>query len=252
MYSIGQFSVMLNLNKKTLRYYDDIDLFKPTFVDDKNQYRYYDEFQIPVIKEILRLKEIGIPLEQIKKIMNERNFEQLHETYLLRLKEIDLLLEQLKKQKEIIEIHLKEAPAVNKTNEFLIERGYFIEDGNVYYNKINCDYDNINPAISEFYSNANGLVLTTGHIFKRSLDDNSAGFSEIFAYTTDNEKGKNIRVQTKLMCLRVICDSIICRAEAYKYLFDYIEQNAYTIHNIYEKYLMKNGKMYIEIICSTI
>lgn len=31
MYSIGQFSIMLNLNKKTLRYYDEIQLFKPAY-----------------------------------------------------------------------------------------------------------------------------------------------------------------------------------------------------------------------------
>ncbi|MDF2869969.1 MAG: transcriptional regulator MerR family [Anaerocolumna sp.] len=43
MYSIGQFSAMMELNKKTLRYYDDIGLFRPVLVDKNNQYRYYEE-----------------------------------------------------------------------------------------------------------------------------------------------------------------------------------------------------------------
>ncbi len=38
MYSIRQFSAMMDLNKKTLRYYDDIGLFRPVLVDKNNQY----------------------------------------------------------------------------------------------------------------------------------------------------------------------------------------------------------------------
>ncbi|HEY5588282.1 MAG TPA: MerR family transcriptional regulator [Candidatus Paceibacterota bacterium] len=102
MYSIGEFSIMLNLNKKTLRFYDEIDLFKPTYVDETNQHRYYLESQIDEIKEIIRLKNIGIPLEQIKIITNKMNGASFETIYQERLFEIDESLKLLTKQKELI------------------------------------------------------------------------------------------------------------------------------------------------------
>jgi DNA-binding transcriptional MerR regulator len=253
MYSIGQFSMMLNLNKKTLRYYDDIDLFKPSYVDLNNQYRYYDETQISVIKEIMRLKNIGIPLEQIKKVLYEQNSEQLKETYFSRLEEIEILLKQLKMQKDLIRTRLKEdKTTAGSASEYSIERGYFIEDGYVYYNNVNCDYENINTAISEFYTGAGELALKTGHIFKRSLDDTSKGICEIFAYTVSSEKHEKVREQTKLMCLKVTCSGLSQKEYAYKALFGYIQKEDCSIGDVYERYTMTDGKMNIDIICSTI
>ncbi len=44
MLSIGEFSKISHLTMKTLRYYDEIGLLKPAFIDPKNGYRYYDIF----------------------------------------------------------------------------------------------------------------------------------------------------------------------------------------------------------------
>ena len=40
-FTIGEISKLFNINSKTLRYYDEIDLFKPSYVDEHNKYRYY-------------------------------------------------------------------------------------------------------------------------------------------------------------------------------------------------------------------
>lgn len=37
-FTIGEISKLFNINKKTLRYYDEIDLFKPSYVDEHNKY----------------------------------------------------------------------------------------------------------------------------------------------------------------------------------------------------------------------
>lgn len=251
MYSIGQFSAILNINKKTLRYYDDIDLFKPVVVDENNKYRYYDEEQLPAIKEIIRLKDVGIPLEQIRKILNEKDSKILLDIYTQRMKEIEKLLKQLNTQKKLIEEHLKiEKNDIDTVGEYSITKGYFIEEGYVYYNKINRDFEEIHSAISDFYANANGLELKQGHIFKRNFDDFSKDVCEIFAYTKENEKKQNIRLQTDLMCLKVVCDGIDKRGKAYKAIFAYADQTGNKIVDVYEKYWMGNGKMNIEIICS--
>ena len=40
----AQFAKLHKINKRTLHYYDEIDLFKPKFKGENN-YRYYDYFQ---------------------------------------------------------------------------------------------------------------------------------------------------------------------------------------------------------------
>ena len=46
LYKIGDFSKEVNVPVKTLRYYDEINLFKPIEIDLFTGYRYYDKSQI--------------------------------------------------------------------------------------------------------------------------------------------------------------------------------------------------------------
>ncbi|MCI8467598.1 MAG: MerR family transcriptional regulator [Bacilli bacterium] len=69
-YKIGEFSKLVNVPVKTLRYYDEISLFKPKEVDIFSNYRYYLESQIDDLNIILELKEAGFMLEEIKKYWN--------------------------------------------------------------------------------------------------------------------------------------------------------------------------------------
>lgn len=66
LYKIGDFSNLSGLSVRTLRYYDDIDLFKPKEVDLFTNYRYYLDEQLEDLKLINELKEIGFSLEEIK------------------------------------------------------------------------------------------------------------------------------------------------------------------------------------------
>ena len=69
LYKIGEFSKLVNVPVKTLRYYDEINLFKPQEIDLFSGYRYYSEQQIDDLEVILSLKEVGFSLEEIKKIL---------------------------------------------------------------------------------------------------------------------------------------------------------------------------------------
>ena len=70
-YKIGEFSKLVNIPVKTLRYYDEISLFKPKEVDIFSNYRYYLESQIGDLKIIQELKEAGFMLEEIKQNWNK-------------------------------------------------------------------------------------------------------------------------------------------------------------------------------------
>lgn len=97
LYKIGDFSKKVNVPVKTLRYYDEINLFKPIEIDLFTGYRYYSDEQIDDLKLILLLKESSFSLEEIKN--NWDNFSD--EIMILKkkelLKESNLLEEKIRK-----------------------------------------------------------------------------------------------------------------------------------------------------------
>ena len=70
MLKIGEFSKITGVPIRTLRYYDEIDLFKPTEIDLFTGYRYYQEYQIEDLNIINKLKSVGFTLEEIKNNWN--------------------------------------------------------------------------------------------------------------------------------------------------------------------------------------
>ena len=70
MYSIGTFSKLTKTTIAALRFYDKEGLLKPAYTDSKSGYRYYLSSQLVTVQKILSLRQIGIPIEQIKIMIN--------------------------------------------------------------------------------------------------------------------------------------------------------------------------------------
>lgn len=97
MLSIGQFSKICSVTKKTLHYYDEIGLIHPAHIG-MNGYRYYDISQLKPMLFINRLKGYGFSLEEIQRILADES-----EGFLYRLlleKEEELL--RLVNEKEML------------------------------------------------------------------------------------------------------------------------------------------------------
>ena len=69
MLSIGAFSKISNVTTKTLRYYDEIGLIKPVYVNDENGYRYYSTSQLETVLLIGKLKWYGFSLDEIAEVL---------------------------------------------------------------------------------------------------------------------------------------------------------------------------------------
>ncbi len=67
--SIGEFSKICEVSRKTLRYYDEIGLIKPDEINPENGYRYYSIGQLRKMLFINRLKSYHFSLEEIKAMM---------------------------------------------------------------------------------------------------------------------------------------------------------------------------------------
>ena len=113
LYKIGEFSKLTGIPIRTLRYYDSIDLFKPSEVDLFTSYRYYKEEQVKDLELINDLKSVGFTLEEIRD--NWNNFSE--ELFLKRkeklLEEIELKNEAIKKA-DILRSKLKDGKITDK------------------------------------------------------------------------------------------------------------------------------------------
>jgi DNA-binding transcriptional MerR regulator len=76
MLTVKKLSKMAGITPRTLHYYDQIGLLKPTRVGE-NGYRYYGEEALLRLQQILLYRQLDMPLEDIKKLMGSRDFDVL-------------------------------------------------------------------------------------------------------------------------------------------------------------------------------
>ena len=76
MLTVKQLSKLAGLTPRTLQYYDEIGLFKPSRVG-KNGYRYYDENSLLLLQQILLYRALDMPLEDIRRLLKRRDFDAL-------------------------------------------------------------------------------------------------------------------------------------------------------------------------------
>jgi DNA-binding transcriptional MerR regulator/effector-binding domain-containing protein len=65
MFRIGAFARLSGVSAKTLRAWDEEGLFKPVWVDPTNEYRYYSAAQLPELRRIVALRDVGVSLPEI-------------------------------------------------------------------------------------------------------------------------------------------------------------------------------------------
>ena len=70
--TVGELARLVGLSKQTLIYYDREGEFRPSQVDPNNGYRYYTADQLEVLDTVLELREMGVPLKEIRAHMASR------------------------------------------------------------------------------------------------------------------------------------------------------------------------------------
>ena len=89
MFSIGDFARLGRVSVRMLRHYDALGLLRPARVDPHTGYRYYEVGQLTRLNRIIALKELGLTLEQVGRILEEKvGPEELHG--MLRLRRAEL------------------------------------------------------------------------------------------------------------------------------------------------------------------
>lgn len=75
-YTVRQLGQLAGVSVRTLHYYDEIGLLRPSRVGD-NGYRYYDEAAVMRLQQILLYKELELSLEEIRDLLDQPGFDVL-------------------------------------------------------------------------------------------------------------------------------------------------------------------------------
>lgn len=158
MYKISDFSKKTGVSIQTLRYYDQIGLLQPSYIDFYTGYRYYEDDQTYLLEQINQLKEIKLSLEEIKHYMKTKDITIIIEKKKgleEQMKKINQILEQKSKYifytieesdyKKYVEINgLKQARCAqalevrdHNASYFIIEKDHSFYDDFVVYKDMN-------------------------------------------------------------------------------------------------------------------
>jgi DNA-binding transcriptional MerR regulator len=128
MFRIGEFSKIAQVSGRQLRHYAQLGLLVPEYIDPETGYRYYSASQLPRLNRILALKELGLSLEQIARLLNEpisseelrgmltmkkAQAEQLLQAELTRIRYIESRIQQIDQEGAMndYDVVLKSVPA---------------------------------------------------------------------------------------------------------------------------------------------
>src|SRR3982751_2405131 len=74
-YTVKQVGAMSGVSVRTLHFYDETGLLKPSYYG-ANGYRFYEEPQLLILQQILFYRELGFELKRIKEILRQPKFEK--------------------------------------------------------------------------------------------------------------------------------------------------------------------------------
>jgi DNA-binding transcriptional MerR regulator len=100
MYKISEFAELTGLTKETLRYYADVKLLEPAYIDPKNQYRYYDDGSYFLAVLLIKLRRFGFTIQEMVSVMNDESFANLESLLLQKRAKIQMQMEELQLQME--------------------------------------------------------------------------------------------------------------------------------------------------------
>ena len=73
-YTINKLAQLAGISTRTLRYYDELGLLKPSRISTSG-YRIYGGTEIARLQQILFYREMEVPLEEIRKILDSSDYD---------------------------------------------------------------------------------------------------------------------------------------------------------------------------------
>ena len=120
-YKVNEVAKIFGISRQTLVYYDKIDLFKPKYINDENNYRYYTQDQFFPLRFIIILKEVGLSLDEIKKYTKTTTPEESILYLENRERDIEAKITLLEESKIAIKRKIEKLKSISEKEEELVE-----------------------------------------------------------------------------------------------------------------------------------
>ncbi len=103
LYTTGAFAIRANVSVRTIRYYDEKGLLKPSSISEAG-YRYYTDSDFARLQQIIFLRKLGFTLEDIAGIaLNDKDAGFVKESFELQIKLIRDKIIELKHTKQLLQ-----------------------------------------------------------------------------------------------------------------------------------------------------
>lgn len=238
IYTISEFAKMTGVSTDTLRYYDKINLFKPTDIDSKTGYRYYTLKEFEEIGEIQTLQTLGVSLKEIKHHLENKTFFSSYMLLSKQYADIDRKIAELIQLKSYLSeklLTLEDVMNNNSDDEIVLKE---IDERIGYGTRINCkDYGEIKTESARiiekyrkslFVSNSYAIFIPKEDILKRKF--NAHYYCVIFDIEKDEaEPFEKLTFPKGLYATIRYNGTTFERSDSMIKLVDYIEQNHYKI-----------------------
>ncbi|RKD27945.1 DNA-binding transcriptional regulator, MerR family [Caminicella sporogenes DSM 14501] len=255
MYTIGEFALIAEVSTKTLRYYDNIGLFKPFKIDNLNSYRYYSKEQISEIMFIKELKKYGLSLTDISEIKKSNSKEFLNNILERQLSIIDKKIAYLEDMKISIKKKINEPVLWIENND---KSDYFIDiikmkASEVIFVREKIKSEEIGQLIGKLYEIVNkfSVKFKSNHmVIIHNRDENENVDVEVFIPIEKTKLINKIYIKRFEggIFLKTTHNGVKNKWNAYAKLYDFAKQKNYKlIGPAIEKYEMKLGKFIIDI-----
>jgi DNA-binding transcriptional MerR regulator len=90
--SIGDFARMTQLSVKMLRHYHELGLLTPAAIDPDSGYRLYELAQVPTAQVIRRFRDLGMPLDELRGLVQAPNISARNAAILAHLRRMEAQL----------------------------------------------------------------------------------------------------------------------------------------------------------------
>lgn len=193
-YSIKELSNLAGVSARTLRYYDQIGLLKPSRITDAG-YRYYGQKEVDILQQILFYRERGFELKTIQKIIYDKNFDMLGamEEHLLELENQKAMTEALIQTVKKTIRHMKGAYDMSDKEKFQALKEKMLQENETNYGaeaRKKYGEDQVNAANKKMLNMTEAQFLRWQELEEEILIRLENGVKE--GITADSEEGQQL------------------------------------------------------------
>ena len=245
-FTTGEFAKLCNVKKQTLFHYDEIGLLSPEVKNEKG-YRFYSYHQFDVFAVIELLKEVDMPLKEIKLFLKNKTPSELIELLKRKSIEIEKKIENLNQIQTIINTKVALTEEALRTDFSQIRLEEQEEELLLLSEPIlDCSDREFINSVSQFidyvYKNELDIGYPIGAVVSKEklLEEDYDNYSYLYTKTL-NDKG-SASYYTKPKGIYVVAyhigdDKNI--SKTYKRIMDFIDKHNIRLGNYsYEEYIL--------------